>query len=298
MYVALEGHSGIDNRIYAAAREIGTVDAPFKLIKIAADFRNPEAAKSVAETAVQLMRTFGDQYGACPFIAVDTYTAALGPGASDCDPRDVSAFIANIEAHLLTQCTVMLAHHFGKDASRGGRGWSGLRAALDFELEIDQDDKLRIMRLTKNCNGSDRQPAFCYRFHGRELGKDQDGDPVTAVIVEHLADEDAAGRDKRISPKARAALNILWEMIKNRTLSFPIPERPDLRCVLLADWEKACIAPGAITEAKAERDRRAKFRLSKLELEEASEIACDGKNGERVYPTPKPGATACDDFGL
>jgi hypothetical protein len=67
---------------------------------------------------------------------------------------------------------VLVLHHFGKDQSRGGRGWSGLRAALDFELEIDvADDDLRTMRVTKSRDGSDRQPALCYRFHSRVLGQ-------------------------------------------------------------------------------------------------------------------------------
>ena len=65
-------------------------------------------------------------------------------------------------------------------------------------------------------DGSDTQPAFCYRLEGHQLGVNEHGEPVTAVVVEHLADEDTAKRGKKLSPKARAALNVLWEMIKDR----------------------------------------------------------------------------------
>jgi AAA domain len=101
--------------------------------------------------------------GDCPLIVIDTYTAALGADGSDCDPKDVSAFIAAIQQHLLTTCTVLILHHFGKDSSRGGRGWSGLRAALDFELEIDQAEDGR----GTHTSGSSfqRMAAFSPRGH-------------------------------------------------------------------------------------------------------------------------------------
>ena len=252
VFVALEGHGGIDNRVLAAARALEINDAPFALVKSSDNFCEPETAEKVASITTDLIKRFG---GDNPVIAIDTYTAALGPGGSDCDPKDVSAFIAAVQQHLLSNCTVIVLHHFGKDSSRGGRGWSGLRAALDFELEIDQDDDLRTMRVTKSRDGSDQQPAFCYRLYGHQIGVNEHGEPVTAVVVEHLADEDIAKRGKRHSPKARAALNVLWECVKDPTRSFPLPENPRLRCVLLSDWQEACIKPGAISDAPREADR-------------------------------------------
>lgn len=291
VYVALEGHGGIDNRIIAAARELEIDDAPFALVKSTDNFCDPETTEKVAAIATNLMKRFG---GNNPVIAIDTYTAALGPGGSDCDPKDVSAFIAAIQQYLLGSCTVVVLHHFGKDSSRGGRGWSGLRAALDFELEIDCDEDLRTMRVTKSRDGSDRQAACCYRLHGREIGVNEHGEPVTAVVVEHLADEDVAKRGKRHSPKARAALNVLWECIKDPGCSFPLPDNPRIRCVLLEDWQKACSVPGTISSAPREADRARRFRDAQNELIAADAIICDGESEKRVRPTPKQaGAHQC-----
>ena len=285
VYCALEGHSGIGNRVIAAAREIGVEDVPFALVTSGDNFRDPATAQRVAAICKELVDQFG---GDCPIVAIDTYTAALA-GGSDCDPRDVGAFIRNVQRHLLTAATVLICHHFGKDAARGGRGWSGLNAALDFELEIERSDDLGTMRITKARDGSDQQAAFCYRLTERELGVNEHGEPVTAVVVEHLADEDTAKRGRRLSPKARAALNVLWECIKDSSRSYPMADRPGHRCVMLGVWEKACIMPGAITKATAEKERRRKFREAKAELEEQNAVVCDGATGERVYPAPKLG---------
>jgi hypothetical protein len=204
----------------------------------------------------------------------------------------VSAFIQNVQKHLLIIGTVIIAHHFGKDASRGGRGWSGLGAALDFELEIDRAGELRIMRVTKSRDGSDQQPACCYNLVGRKIGTNEHDEPVTAVVVKHLADEDTARRGKRLSPKARAGLEQLWNCIKDPSRSWPMADQQGLRCVLLSVWEKVCIAQGVISGCKEEYDRRKKFRSAVQELEESGAIVRDGENGERVYPKPKQSDSA------
>jgi hypothetical protein len=36
----------------------------------------------------------------------------------------------------VTGAIVLLVHHSGKDAAKGARGWSGIRAAADTEIEI------------------------------------------------------------------------------------------------------------------------------------------------------------------
>jgi AAA domain len=249
------------------------------------NYRDAEAAERTAASALVLAGMFG---GDCPVIVIDTFTAALGAGGSDCDPKDVSAFLEHVKKHMVGHgFTVIVIHHTGKDASRGGRGWSGLNAALDFELEIDRDGDLRTMRVTKNRDGSDMQPAFCYELEAHPLGLNQHGEPVTAVVVRHLADQEKAKTGKRLSPKARSALNVLWAMIKDRTKSFPMPDDAGKRCVMLTDWERDCIAPDAISRSHEERDRRKQFRAAKDELEAGNFIVCDGEGGARVYPAPK-----------
>ncbi len=162
-------------------------------------------------------------------MAIDTYTAALGAGGNDCRPEDVTAFLENIKVALVAhKHTVLLLHHFGKDSSRGGRGWSGLVAALDFEWEIDRSNDLRTLRVSKMRDSSDRQAALCFTLRGREIGVDQYHDPVTAVVVEHLADEDP-GKRKRSSPAGRAVINALWAMVKTPSKSFPLPDGNGLR---------------------------------------------------------------------
>jgi hypothetical protein len=53
--------------------------------------------------------------------------------------------------------------------------------------------------VTKSGDGSDRQLSCCYELVGREIGVNEFGEPVSVVVVEHLADEDVAKRGKPLS---------------------------------------------------------------------------------------------------
>lgn len=294
--VALEGHSGIDNRVIAAARHLGIEDAPFGVIKAVESFRNPDTAARVAATAREIRTQYETEGEAFdnPVIVIDTFQAALGPGGSDCRPEDVSELIENIKKLLIVPgMTVIIIHHSGKDASRGARGWSGLLAALDFELEVDRDDDLRTLNITKMRDASDAQAGFCYVLRAMELGLNPYGEPVTGVYVEHRADSGKGKRrGNRLGPKARAAYEMLWAMIKDSSRSFPLNGGP-LRCVLMSQWRDACCQPGVLGQIKDAGNRRKKFHAARDELLEQKMIKVDGRNedGEddngRVYPSPR-----------
>jgi RecA-family ATPase len=205
--VALEGHSGICNRVIAAARHLGIEDAPFGVIRAIESFRNPDTAARVAATAKAIRAQYKSEGEAFdnPVIVIDTFQAALGPGGSDCRPEDVSELIENVKKLLIVPgMTVIIIHHSGKDASRGARGWSGLLAALDFELEIDRDGDLRTLNITKMRDASDMQAGFCYVLQAMHLGENPHDEPVTGVYVEHRADSGKGKRGgNRIGPKAK-----------------------------------------------------------------------------------------------
>lgn len=294
--VALEGHSGIDNRVIAAARHLDIEDAPFGVIKAVESFRDSDTAARVASAAKAITEQYkseGETFDN-PVIVIDTFQAALGPGGSDCRPEDVSEFIENVKRLLITQgMTAIIIHHSGKDASRGARGWSGLLAALDFELEVDRDDDLRTLNITKMRDASDAQAGFCYVLRAMQLGENRYGEPVTAVYVEHRADSGKGKRKgRRIGPKARAAYEKLWEMIKDHSRSFPLDGGP-LRCVLLNQWRDACCEPGVLGQIKDAGNRRKKFYAARDELLEQGMITIDWQNEDRedsngrVYPTPE-----------
>jgi RecA-family ATPase len=81
--------------------------------------------------------------GGAQLVIVDTFAQVM-PGANENAGEDVGRALAHCKGiHRATGALVLLVHHSGKDSSRGARGWSGLRAAADVELEVVRADDAR-----------------------------------------------------------------------------------------------------------------------------------------------------------
>ena len=77
---------------------------------------------------------------------------------------------------------VVLVHHSGKDATKGLRGHSSLYAALDAAIEVTCNGDRREWAIDKAKDGSDgERHAFALKVV--EIGKDEDGEPVTSCAV-------------------------------------------------------------------------------------------------------------------
>lgn len=109
---------------------------------------------------------------------------------------------------------VMLVHHTGKDADRGGRGSSALRGAVDTEVCLKRhDDKHVIVSQEKQRTMEKLGPVY-FRTEAVRLGVDEDGDDrttVKAVEVEKIDAPDVRkpGRAMRVETHRTAVLTSL-----------------------------------------------------------------------------------------
>jgi hypothetical protein len=123
--------------------------------------------------------------GGADVVVIDTL-AASSPGADENAAKDMGKIIEHCkELHKATGATVVLIHHSGKDESKGARGWSGLRAAADAEIEVSNKGDHRTATVTKLKDGEDGAKFF-FKLMPVEIGIDSDGDPVKSCVVEPL----------------------------------------------------------------------------------------------------------------
>jgi hypothetical protein len=88
-----------------------------------------------------------------------------------------------------TGATVVLVHHIGKQADKGARGSSALPAACDTEIILERPDdtqSLRVAKLGKQRDAADYLDLFSYDLKVVELGRDEDGDPITSTVVREV----------------------------------------------------------------------------------------------------------------
>jgi hypothetical protein len=178
LIIAAEGGANIGKRIKAFRQRHGleAIGPNLHVITAAPNFM---LTKDVDELIGEVMAI-----GSVDLIAVDTL-ARVTPGANENASDDMGRALGNANAlAAATGATVLLVHHAGKDASRGSRGWSGIKGALDAEIEVTRDETLgrREIKITKMKDGEDGT-SWGFSLETVQLGFDEDGDAITSCVV-------------------------------------------------------------------------------------------------------------------
>jgi hypothetical protein len=184
--------------------------------------------------------------GRAALIVIDTLSRAIAGGNENAS-EDMGALVRNGDRlRELTGAHVLWVHHSGKDAARGARGHSLLRAATDTEIEVTQEKHsgLRTARVTKQRDLASNGEELHAKLRPLELGVNQWGGAVTACVVEGVEGEELVRqrveRQARMRPEFQRALEVLRELKptgdSSGSGSSVIP--PGKRLVLLEDWRE------------------------------------------------------------
>jgi hypothetical protein len=142
-------------------------------------------------------------------IIVDTLAAASG-GANENSGEDMNIVLDHCRnLHRETGATIMLIHHLGKDVSKGARGWSGLKGAMQTELTVAKTDNGRMLQITKQRDGNSEGDLWNFWLHQVTLD-----DMTEACVVQ--TDERIRAHAVRVNtPKIRlgGAAKVLWGAI-------------------------------------------------------------------------------------
>jgi hypothetical protein len=203
LYLAAEDPDGIRLRIAAWRQEHGAEPTPFLFVPVPVGFTagDPNHVAALVDLAKEQTAGFESRGAPLALIITDTFARSL-PGLDENSAPEMSSAIAALTdlAHELN-ALVLIVHHAGKDSSRGERGHSSLRAALDVSLEVVRNDKMeaRALKLSKSKNATDGT-TWPFELKSVVLGTDDDGDRITScVAMIHELIETA--------PKSRPAAN-------------------------------------------------------------------------------------------
>ena len=187
--IAAEGGGGVGKRIkaYCQHHRLDPCDLDIGIITAAPNFLLQEDIGEVTASVVAA--------GGADLLVVDTF-AQVTPGANENTAEDMGLALAHAKAlREATGAVIMLVHHAGKDASRGARGWSGIKAAADAEIEVVRHETGgREIRVSKMKDGDDGV-AWGFALDVVVVGTDADGDAVTSCVAVE-ADLPRSGSDE------------------------------------------------------------------------------------------------------
>ena len=149
-------------------------------------------------------------------IVIDTL-AMMMPGGDENSAEDMGRAIAACDdLAAVTGGMVVVVHHAGKDEARGARGWSGLKASMDVEIEATEGK----LFLTKSRDGV-RHTEFTYTMETVEIGSNAYNETVTTLVPVHgeTVQHKGARTERRprprreLAPAAKIALDALNSVV-------------------------------------------------------------------------------------
>lgn len=234
VYVATEGGKGLSKRILAFERERSELfekaKSHFCHLPLQLDLHGPDDVDALL-TAIRGR--------AVELVIVDTLAMSFGAGSEN-DGKDVTQYLTNVaRIRQELNCHVMLVHHSGKDMSKGARGHSSLRAAVDTEIELTVSGELRVAKATKQRDlEGGRLAAFTLK--AVSLGLDQDGDPITSCVV---VQQDTSLAKKRKRKPLSGMMEVAHQALTDALIDYGIanstnPAYPTGRkTVSISDWK-------------------------------------------------------------
>ncbi|TKB49934.1 DNA primase [Ferrimonas sediminicola] len=213
IYVAGEGGTGVPRRIKAwesksrkgvTVSDLAVISQPVYLTEV-----------GQLEALIDAATDFGGEQGV-GLIILDTLARCFA-GADENKTADMNQFIAKCdELRRRTGATVLVVHHSGKDAEKGARGSSALRAAADFEFSVKrtEDDQLAAWLACTKMKDDGGASDMAFPLRVVELFTDSDGDPVTSLVV---SDEGYVPetQDEVKEPPSKNQ-TALWEVVRSR----------------------------------------------------------------------------------
>jgi RecA/RadA recombinase len=206
--IAAEGGSGLGKRGQAYAQHHGfdlrTVH-DLHIITAAPNFLDGD---DISEVIAEIKNL-----GEVDLIIIDTL-AQVTPGANENTSEDMGRALGNINLlHDATGAMNLAVHHAGKDLSKGSRGWSGIKAAADVQIEVlRHEDGRREIVIEKMKDGEDGV-RWGFKLETILLGLDDDGDDITSCVAVEDDVRPAAIDDKKgVKRRGRLETHLLEVM--------------------------------------------------------------------------------------
>ena len=218
LYIALEGEGMLSARLAAIAAHRGvTGPLPFAWRGDCPPLSNDNATTELCvianEAAAELERNFS-----LPVVLIWIDTVITAAGYSEGGDNDTAATQKVMSAlRILSKDTGALLigiDHFGKVVETGTRGSSAKEGAADTVIAVLADRELgggvrnTRMAVRKQRDGIS---GFEIPFTARmvETGTDEDGDPITAPVIDWQATQQPAQADARWTPSVLVLRRVL-----------------------------------------------------------------------------------------
>ena len=184
LYLATEGPMSVKRRLKAYKKHHGINKLPIVVVTSPVNFF--EGGADDSHKVVKLIEKIEAEVGQKVRIVIGDTMARISAGANENTGQDMTIVLKHadyIREH--AQIHFMWIHHCGKDAAKGGRGWSGIRAAIDTEIEVveTKGQKIRSIEVTKQRDIDGKGDRYGFTLMPISIGMNQWGKVRSSCVV-------------------------------------------------------------------------------------------------------------------
>jgi putative DNA primase/helicase len=187
VYLASEAPASIRSRMQAIKKYHSCGLENFAMVPVPMNFYNGDQD---ASDVIELVRTIEQIKGKPVRLIIGDTLARMSAGANENSGEDMGPVMARFDqVATATGAALMIIHHNGKDAAKGARGWSGIRAHIDTEIEVIEKDGIRMVNVTKQRELPSKGEAIYFKLEVVEMGISKFGGPATTCVA--IPDEES-----------------------------------------------------------------------------------------------------------
>lgn len=181
VYLAAESPASVRGRLQAYQKHHGVRVPNFAIVQSPIDLFDGEAD---ANKVIKLVRMLEAKCGLPVRLIIGDTLARLSAGANENAGQDMGLVVRRFD-RIRTECKAhfLLIHHSGKAAAAGARGWSGIRAAVDTEIEVTDSPAGKCCEITKQRDLPTKGERIGFRLDVVTLGYTKWGAPATSCVV-------------------------------------------------------------------------------------------------------------------
>ena len=238
VYLASEAPASIRSRMQAIKRYHGCDLADLAMVPVPLNFYRDD---SDANAVIALVRAIEASRGKPVRLIIADTLARMSAGANENSGEDMGPVMARFDrVAQSTGAALLVIHHAGKDAAKGARGWSGIRAHVDTEIEVVERDGVRSAAVTKQRELPSKGEDIYFRLEVVNMGTTKFGAPATTCVAISDAANSQQAPHKRLTKHDEniRTLERAWRASGCETRSGqPYLSRSGLRAMLVADGQ-------------------------------------------------------------
>jgi phage/plasmid primase-like uncharacterized protein/KaiC/GvpD/RAD55 family RecA-like ATPase len=187
VYLASESPSSIRSRMQAIKKYHGCTLENLAMVPVPMNFYNGDQD---AQDVIELVRAIEQIKGKRVRLIIGDTLARMSAGANENSGEDMGPVMARFDqVAQSTGAALMIIHHNGKDAAKGARGWSGIRAHIDTEIEVTEKEGTRSVTVTKQRELPSKGDTIYFKLEIIEMGTTKFGGAATTCVA--IQDEDS-----------------------------------------------------------------------------------------------------------